>query len=489
MFQSNRFGEIRSTIPANCGERCYYEWNIVDSGIPRRAILGGAAVALLPRLRAQTRVFDPLTFGASGDGKTLDTAAIQRAIDQAAAAGGGQVLIRGGRKYLVSTLVLRSGIDFHLADDAELLVSTNRSDYPAGADGILTCDGAANLRITGTGGINGRALEFMTGFDKPGEIWRFGPFRPKIFVLTACQGLEIRDITFGQAPFWGLHMLGCEHVLVDGIKIRNQLDVPNCDGIDPDHCRDVEIRNCDIVCGDDAIVVKATRQPKNYGPSANIRITDCVARTKDSAFKIGTETVDDVHDIRFERCRASSCCRGLTIQLRDEGNVYNIGFHDIEFESQYQAAPWWGRGEAISFTAIPRTAGGKVGAIHDVHVSGVTARAENSIRVHGVPESRVHGVTFEKVNLTLDRWTAYPGPFFDNRPTTAGQALESHRTPAIHLRCADDVAIRDCRVVWGAHRPDYFTHVLEAEQSANLAITRLSGDAAHPDRDPAIFIH
>ena len=100
----------------------------------------------------------------------------------------------------------------------------------------------------------------MTGFDQAGEMVAAGPFRPKIFVLTACKDLEVRDITFSEAPEWGLHLLGCEHVLVDHLKIRNRLDVPNCDGIDPDHCRDVEIRNCDIVCGDDAIVIKATRQ-------------------------------------------------------------------------------------------------------------------------------------------------------------------------------------------------------------------------------------
>jgi polygalacturonase len=68
------------------------------------------------------------------------------------------------------------------------------------------------------------------------------------------------DVTLNQAPSWTLHLVGCEGVLVDNVKIRNQLDVPNCDGIDPDHCRDVEIRNCHIVCGDDAVVVKATRQ-------------------------------------------------------------------------------------------------------------------------------------------------------------------------------------------------------------------------------------
>ncbi len=384
--------------------------------------------------------------------------------------------------------MLKSRIDFHLADDAELLASTDRRHYPAGADSMLTCDSIQNLKITGTGNINGRALEFMNGFDKQGEIWRPGPFRPKIFVLTGCQGLEIRDIRFGQAAFWGLHMLGCEHVLVDGIKIRNELDVPNCDGIDPDHCRDVEIRNFDIVCGDDAIVVKATRQTRDYGASANITVTDCVMETKDSALKIGTETTADIHHIRFERCRAKSCCRGLTIQLRDEGSVHDIEFRDIQFTSRYQAAPWWGRGEAISFTAIPRAAGGKIGQIQDVQVRNVTARAENSVRIDGTPESRIRRVSLENVDLTMDRWTPYPGPVFDNRPTNAYEPVEMHQTPAIHIRYAEGTTLVGCRVGWGNTPPDYFTHALEAEHVSDLSITRLAGEAAHPQRDQAIVI-
>ena len=235
-------------------------------------------------------------------------------------------------------------------------------------------------------------------------------------------------------------------------------------------------------------MVKATRQAANFGPSANIRMHDCVMETKDSGLKIGTETTADVRDIRFERCEIRSSCRGLTIQLRDEGTVSNIEFSDIKFVARYQAAPWWGRGEAISFTAIPRTKGGNVGKIRDVRVRNVTGRAENSVRINGVAESRISSVTLDNVAVTLDRWTAYPGAVFDNRPTTAYPDIEKHNTPGISIRHADNVVLKDCKIAWGAKPPDYFTHALEAESVSNLALTRFTGDAAHPERDQAILI-
>jgi hypothetical protein len=452
----------------------------------RRTFLAAAAAGLRT-LHAQ-KTYDVRDYGAAGDGKTLDTPAIQRAIDEATASGGGQVLLRGGRKYLVGMLVLKSRIDFHLADDAELLASTNQQHYLPEVEAILSASDAHDLKITGTGSINGRALEFMSVFNRDGEIYEFGPFRPRIFLLTGCQGLEVRGISFGQAPFWGLHMLGCEHVLVDGVKVRNHLDVPNCDGIDPDHCRDVEIRNCDIVCGDDGIVIKATRQNAQHGPSQNIRVHDCVIETKDSGLKIGTETTTTVRDVRFERCEIKSSCRGLTIQLRDEGNVSGIVFSDIRFTAQYQAAPWWGRGEAISFTALRRAPGGRVGSIDGVQVRNIIGRAENSIRINGSAESRIRNVTLDNVAVAFDRWTKYPGEVYDNRPTTAHPDLERHKTPGISVRYAENVTLKDCKVVWTQNPPATFTHALEAENTTGLAITRFSGEAAHRDRDPDILI-
>jgi hypothetical protein len=478
------------------------EQTMPDQSLSRREVLRqgamlAASTALGPifstsktreqNARRSSRIFDVLNYGAVGNGIALDTVAFQRAINEAAAAGGGaQVLVRGDHRYLIGTLELRGGIDFHLADNAELIISTSQEHY-VGA-GVITAREAHGLKISGTGIISGRAKEFMTRYDKENEWWIPATFRPKMFVLTACKGLEIRDITFREAPEWGLHMIGCEGVLVDNVKIRNLLDVPNCDGIDPDHCRDVEIRNCNIVCGDDAIVVKATRQSTDYGPCANITVKDCVLQTQDSGVKIGTETTQDIHHIRFERCEIRSSCRGLTIQLRDEGSVYNIELHDINFVSRYHSDPWWGRGEAISLTAIPRAPQTKVGTLHDVRIQNVSGRAENSVRVSGTAESRIRDVVLDKVAVTLDRWTSYRGGLFDNRPTTAQTDIEPHGNPGFSLRYVDNIVLKNCSVGWGVNRPDYFTHALEAQDVTKLQLTNFTGEAAHPDRYSAILI-
>ncbi|HVU33940.1 MAG TPA: glycosyl hydrolase family 28 protein [Opitutaceae bacterium] len=434
---------------------------------------------------AKRRDFDVGSHGAMGDGRTLDTAAIQRAIDAAAGAGGGRVLLRGGSRYLTGALHLRSGIDFHLADDAELVVSTDPAHF--GGSGALNATGAVGLRITGTGTIDGRSPEFMERYDAANEWWVPKPFRPRLALLTGCRDVEVHDVTFRQAPSWTLHLLGCEHVLVDGMKVRNQMDVPNCDGIDPDHCRDVEIRNCAIACGDDAIVLKTTRPGAAYGPSSRIRVHDCVLETQDSGLKIGTESTQDISDVRFENCTIKTGCRGLCIQLRDEGNISNIAFQDITFTSRFFSDPWWGRGEAISFTAMPRTPTTKLGKLSGLRVQNVTGRAENSIRIDGSAQSRISDVRFENVDVTFDRWTRYPGGMWDNRPTTALAGIEPHGTCGIGIRHADDVVLKNCRVGWGSNRPDYFTHALEAEDVNGLQMPGFVGEAAHPGQ-PAVVV-
>jgi len=448
----------------------------------------GSLLVIFPFSQCQTiPVFNVLQFGAVGDGKTLDTHAIQKAIDEAAKVGNGaEVLIPAGHQYLVGTLELKSGINFHLQGDAELFVSSNREDYSG--DGVITANGANDLTISGNGSINGRALQFMSYYDKPNEWWIFKEWRPKLFILTKCTDLKVLNIAINNAPQWSVHLLGCENVLVDSIRIDNNMEVPNCDGINADHCRNVEVRNCKIKCGDDGIAVKATAEKEEYGPSANIDVHDCALETHDSGLKIGTETTQDIYNVTFERCTIKTSCRGLNIQLRDEGDVYNIIFKDITFTSQYYSAPWWGRGEAISFTAIPRTPDTKIGTIHNILVKNVIGTAENSVRINGTKQSRISNVRFENVHVTLNRWTNYPGNLFDNRPTKVYENIEPHDNPGFYICFSDLVMLKDCSVSWGKNIPDYFTNAIQAHDVHDLEIEGFEGEGAHPGRDKSIVV-
>jgi hypothetical protein len=226
----------------------------------------------------------------------------------------------------------------------------------------------------------------------------------------------------------------------------------------------------------------------DYGDAANIYVHDCIIETQDAGLKIGTETTSDIHDILFEKCQIKTSSRGLCIQLRDEGNIYNIAYRDIAFTSRYYGDPWWGRGEAISFTAIPRTPTSKPGSLHDISVTNVTGHAENSVRVCGSAQSRIHGVTFDRVAVTLGRTTQFPGALFDNRPTTAQAAIEPHDTPGFSVEHADNVTLRNCAIAWGANPPDSFSYAVEAKHTTGLKVEGLTGGPAHTSLGKAVSI-
>jgi len=433
------------------------------------------------------RVFDVAAHGVVGDGHADDTAALQASVDACAAAGGGRVLLRGARWYRTGTIRLRDRVDLHLADDAVLEMSLERASYSEPA--LIVADGAVGVSITGTGRIEGRATDFMTAWDSGSGAgaWIYTPaeWRPKVFALRGCRDVTVSGITMASAPFWGLHLLGCEHVGVERFTVRNNLAVPNCDGVGIDHCRDVEVRDCSIHTGDDAIVVKTTGQPgRDDGPVAGVRVHDCELITQDSAVKIGTETTDDIRDVRFERCTVPSCNRACTIQLRDRGNVHDVLFADMTFDARYFSDPWWGHGEAVSVTAWPRDERTDVGAVSGVSLRRLSGRSENSIRLEGSAASRLRDITLDHVRLTVDKWTSFPGGVYDNRPTTVLPGLAANDTPGIHIAHADRVTVRDSAVDWGPGRPPYFSSALRAVDVTGLALEGFSGEAAHPGFPP-----
>ena len=441
--------------------------------------------------------FNVLDYGAAGDGTALDTAALQGAVDACASSGGGRVLVPGGKAFLSGTVRLKSRVELHLEGGAEILGSERIEDYSPGRFRALleACD-ADGVAVTGLGTLDGRAHRFMTE-ERP-YIYRAKRERPHLLLLEGCTGVTLTDITIKNAANWGVHPVGCEDVVIRGLRILNDLKVPNCDGIDPDHCRNVRISDCHIEAGDDCIVLKNRAEYPEYGPTENVTVTGCTLVSTSAAVKIGTESVGDFRNIVFQGCIVHSSNRGLAVQLRDQGNVENVLFANSIVESRLFYEGWWGKAEPIYVTAIPRAPGRPVGRVRNVRFSNILCRSENGAFLAGSEGSPLEDVVLEGVRIEVDKWSKWPGGWHDRRPcmspdTSFGidpakdAGLHRHPTAGVYIEHARGVTLRNSEVVWGEAVQEYWRHALEAHAAEDLRLENFRGEAAHPGRDEAVL--
>ncbi|MFM2092457.1 MAG: hypothetical protein RLZZ127_2946, partial [Planctomycetota bacterium] len=375
--------------------------------------------------------FDVIAHGAVADGTTDDAAAIQRAVDAAFQAGGGRVVVPAGRTVRAGSFELRSRVELHVEAGATLVSATNIEAFPSTVFGSgpeadkrmwISCRHAEQVSLTGAGTIDGQCHAFALGENE--HI--YGPtvrWRPAMTCFEDVVGMTVRGLTFRNAANWTLHFSGCEDVLVEDIRIDNDIRFPNADGIDPDHCRRVTIRRCSIRAGDDGIVLKNTAQYAKYGPCEDIDISDCRIESASAAFKIGSESVDAFRRVRMRDCTITGSNRALAIQLRDGGSVEDIEFRNITVGTKRFAPCWWGAGEAVYVTAVPRNPQTTVGTVRDVRFIDVTAQGENGIVLYAAVPGGIADIRLERVRVGIERTTAWPSGLFDVRPCPLGYAV------------------------------------------------------------------
>ena len=454
------------------------------------------------------KIFDIRNFGAVGDGKTDNAGTIQKAIDECSSAGGGIVNIPANNTFISGPFNLKSNVELHLESNSKLLANPDESVYTKSAfrenfgEGSIWIGGEneENVKISGEGIIDGNGIAFMGPEEKAAYILKdFDKFdrRPHIMTLVNFKDLELSGITFRNSAYWCLHLVGCNNVLIDGVRIFNNLKIRNSDGIDIDHSRNVRIKNCYIESGDDCICFKTRREYKELGPTEDVVVSNCTMTSTSCSIKLGSENMDAIRNVIVKDCVIKSSNRGIGIQNRDEGKIENIAFENISIEGRLFDDVWWGKAEPVYVTAYRRKSisekdsnlrfaegqtEGKVGEVRYISLVNINCKSENGIFVGG-EENKISGINFNNVHVEIEKKTGYKGGIYDLRPSDTIGLLNAG-TSGFYISGAKDVSLKNCSVKWGKNKAPYYNNALYASNVEDLKIENLSGEKARNNVTP-----
>jgi len=426
-------------------------------------------------------------FGAVGDGVSNDAPAIQACIDACHAAGGGTVVVPAGQIYCSGTIALKPCTHLQVEDGAVLRASLCKEDYAQVLGhfrAMITARDAEDVQISGGGVIDGQGTAFMAS-EGP-YIFTRGPWRPRIMLLENCRRLTMRDITIQNGPEWTVHLAGCRDVVISGVRIYNNLKVPNSDAIDLDCCQRVRISDCHIEAGDDCIVLKTCPGvAETYGACEDITVTGCTLVSTSGALIIGCEAKAPMRNVVFDACIVRSSHRGLAIHLNHESDVENVIFSNCIVETRVFDAAWWGAGEAIYVVANPWTAADRVGSVRNIRFSNILCRCEGGVYVRGSSPDAINGLVFDNVRVEMDKWSKWPArrdlrplPGYGDQDLQHG--VSAAAVSAFHVENARGVTVRNCEVTWAGMPQPFWRHALEAHNVDGLVLEQLRGTAADP---------
>jgi hypothetical protein len=266
--------------------------------------------------------------------------------------------------------------------------------------------------------------------------------------------------------------------VVNAVRVRSDVRVPNSDGIDIDRCRRVRISDCDIECGDDAISVKTCDEFSEYGSCEDVTVTGCTLSTRSSALVVGVDVSGTIRNVVFSSCVVRQSHRGLSVSAGTGGDIENVLFSDIVVRAQLFSPRWWGSGEAVMVRSAPWH--GDVGQIRHIRFRNVLAHSESGVLIFGAAAGLVDDIVLDGVRVELERWTRWPDRR-DLRPYLHGGGPFATTNPGIHVERAGRVVLRDCEIVFSGERRGGFGSAVARADSPGLVIENLIGDAARPD--------
>jgi polygalacturonase len=467
---------------------------------------------------AQLKQYNITSYGAVPN--KIDTKALQAAINACNAGGGGTVVIPTGI-FLMGTVYLKSNVNLYLQSGAILRGSTNLNDYePYRPDtpykpihkGMFFTQDAENISITGEGQIDGNGDAFFdldkakkldsvsTQYSRQGNNFRHvesgigdGPVTPKdrpyqMFVFSNCNRVTISNIFITNAPFWCMHLADCDAVKVTGIRLWNNMLVPNADGIDITSCTNVIISDCDIRTGDDSFAITGFDHHFEipgfkhlHHLSENIVISNCSLQSSSSAIRIGFLDQNTVRNVQISNINITNSTRGIGIFLRDEGSLENISFNNINIETHLRTGDWWGNAEPIHVSAVRGKEKVKLGQIKHVMFSNITCKGENGMLVYGTEESILKDISFDHIRfeLTDSKLNEVAGGNIDLRGTLrVKDGLFKSDIPGLLAQYVDGLTINDFKLEWVHPHMPWLTNGIEVNNFHNLRITNFQGTGA-----------
>jgi polygalacturonase len=361
-----------------------------------------------------TPVFNIFDFGATGDGKTLNTLALQRAVDKCAEQGGTVVVPPG--TYLTGSIELKSNVELYLQNGATILGSPQLSDYAEHRPtlksyndvflkhSLFYAERQSNIAIRGSGTIDGQGGLFPVLTNEKPARYRNRPF---VIRFVECSNVTVENVTLKNSAMWMQQYLACENLAIRGIRVFNHANKNN-DMMDIDGCENVVISDCIGDTDDDGITLKSTSTRITH----NVTITNCVISSHCNALKTGTESTGGfknivISNVTITPSKADSVITGkrngicgITLTLVDGGVMDGVSISNIVMDGP--EVPLFirlGNRARVPYNGA-RVPG--VGQMRNISISDVTAKnvKATGCAIAGLPGHALEGISLKNIRIT-----------------------------------------------------------------------------------------
>ena len=433
------------------------------------------------------QIYDVKSYGAVGDGATLDTPSIQRAIDDCSAKGGGTVLFPAGGHYLIGTIYLKSNINLNVAEGAEIIGTTSLAEYgsdtgispyyPEDLDKCLIyAKDAKNITLSGAGAINGGFTRGVKTMPAPNAKGREKTARPMLVRFDGCENIRFESLKFYNSCSWCLHFVRSKNIALVNLDVPNRAQ----DGVDFESCENALVTGCHFVTGDDSVVVLASHNQ----PSRNITVTDCTMQSSCAAVRLGPLSYGDVQGVTVTNCQFGTCnLGGIKIGMYEGGTISDCKFTDITMNNVTCPILIF-LGTFYEVGAVTnRRPQMPVGKIHDLTFSNIKGSAtmrkpqypdSNSVMFfQGYPGTDIENITLNNVQFT------FPG---------GGTKEQAERRDLTDMDKIDPLKAG----YWTDHKTTFGiapASVLYARHVRNLRLNNVEFMILKPDARAAVFLN